>query len=223
MELTKGAEERARSLLERMRETPMRRGGLSRRARQLKLDLSRVIAAQGVPPVLAKRVALQLALKFSRRDLHDETTWRAAGQLLRREVLRLQEQVGMSAQRIAAALPKLSAAQVVEFLDELTKTDRRIARTILHAAVNTSDPLGTGRRYLAEYRLVVRKLSPIDPTMARTVAAATFSAGAPLSKAMEHLERFSSLLTKYQDDPRMARRLARAGFRARPAAKELSR
>ena len=220
---TTSAEERARSLLERMRETPMRRGGLSRRARRLKLDLSRVIAAQGVPPVLAKRVASQLALKFARRDLHDETTWRAAGLLLRREVLCLQEQVGMSAQRIAAALPKLSAARLVEFLDELTKTDRRIARTILHAAVNTSDPLATGRRYIAEYRLVVRKLNPIDPTMARTVAAATFSAGAPLSKAMEHLQRFSSLLAKYQDDPRMARRLARAGFRARPSTRESAR
>ena len=223
MPLTTSAEDRARSLLERMRETPMRRGGLTRRARQLKLDLSRVIAAQGVPPVLAKRVASQLALKFARRDLHDEAAWRAVGQLLRREVLCLQEQIGMSAQRIAAALPKLSAAQVIEFLDELTKTDRRIARTILHASVNTSDPLATGRRYLAEYRLVVRKLRPIDPTMARTVAAATFSAGAPLSKAMEHLQRFSSLLTKYQDDPRMARRLARAGFRARPATREIAR
>jgi len=223
MEFTKTAEEYARSLLERMRETPMRRGGLTRRARQLKLELSRAIGAQGVPPALAKRVASQLALKFSRRDLHDDTTWRAVGRLLRREALCLHEQVGMSAQRIAAALPKLSAAQVIEFLDELTKTDRRIARTILHAAVNTSDPLSTGRRYLAEYRLVVRKLRALDPTMARTVAAATFSAGAPLSKAMEHLQRFSSLLTKYQDDPRMARRLARAGFRARPTAREIAR
>jgi hypothetical protein len=223
MEFTKTAEECARSLLERMRETPMRRGGLTRRARQLKLELSRTIGAQGVPPVLATRVASQLALKFSRRDLHDDATCRAVGQLLRREALCLHEHVGMSAQRIAAALPKLSAAQIIEFLDELTKIDRRIARTILHAAVNTSDPLSTGRRYLAEYRLVVRKLRAIDPTMARTVAAATFSAGAPLSKAMEHLQRFSSLLTKYQDDPRMARRLARAGFRVRPAAREIAR
>src|SRR5439155_25081077 len=116
----------------------------------------------------------------------------------------------------------LSAVQVIDFLEELTKTDRRIARTILHAAVNTSDPLATGRRYLAEYRLVARKLYAIDPTMARTVAAATFSAGAPLSKAMEHLQRFSSLLKKYQDDPQMARRLARAAFRARPSAKEIA-
>src|SRR5262245_58810862 len=136
MELTTSAEERARSLLDRMRETPMQRGGLSRRARQTKHDLARVIAAQSVPSLLARRVASQLALKFPRRELHDEATWRAVGQILRREVACLQEQVGMSAQRIVSALPKLSAAQVVEFLDELTKTDRRIARTILHASVN---------------------------------------------------------------------------------------
>jgi hypothetical protein len=221
MEVT-SAEERAHSLLERMRETPMRRGGLSKRARQTRLDLSRVIAAQGVPSVLAQRVASQLALKVPRRELHDEATWRALGVVLRGEIVQLQERVGMSAQRVAATLPKLSAAQVIDFLEELTKTDRRIARTILHAAVNTSDPLATGRRYLAEYRLVARQLRAIDPTMARTVAAATFSAGAPLSKAMEHLQRFSSLLKKYGDDPQMARRLARAAFRARPSAKEIA-
>jgi hypothetical protein len=221
MELT-SAQERARSLLDRMRETRMRRGGLSKRARHTKHDLSRHIAAEGVPPVLARRVASQLALKFSRRELDDESTWRAVGQVLRREIACLQEQVGMSSQRIAAALPKLSAAQIVEFLDELTKADRRIARTILHAALNTSDPLATGRRYLAEYRLVARQLRAIDPTMARTVAAATFSAGAPLSKAMEHLQRFLSLLQKYENEPQMARRLARAAFRTRPS-KEIAR
>jgi len=222
MELPTSADERAQLLLVRMRDTPMRRGALLKRARQIRLDMSRAIAAQDVPPVLAQRVATQLALKFNRRELQDEQTWCAVGRILRREFVALQEQLGMSGPRIVAALPKLSAAQVLEFLDELTKTDRRIARTILHAAVNTSDPLATGRRYLAEYRLVVQKLRAIDPTMARTVAAATFSAGAPLSKAMEHLQRFSTLLTQYQDDPQMARRLARASFRARPP-KEIAR
>jgi hypothetical protein len=51
--------------------------------------------------------------------------------------------------------------------------------------------------------------------MARTIAAATFAAGVPLSKAMEHLERFSSLMTKYQETPEMARMLARACYRAK--------
>jgi hypothetical protein len=217
MELPTSADERAQWLLERMRATPMRRGGLSKRARQIKLDLSRAISAQRVPSVLAHRVASQLALKFNRRELHDEQTWCAVGRILQREFVALQERLGMSGPRIVAALPKLSASQIIEFLDELAKTDRRIARTILHAAVNTSDPLATGRRYLAEYRLVARQLRAIDPTMARTVAAATFSAGAPLNKAMEHLQRFSALLKKYQQDPQMARRLARAGYRARPA------
>jgi len=217
MELNTSAEERARILLERMRETQMRRGGLSKRARHTKHDIARHIASEGVPPVLARRIASQLTVKFPRRELHDESTWRAIGYVLRREIVCLQGQLGMSGQRIAAALPKLSAAQIIEFLDELTKADRRIARTILHAALNTSDPLATGRRYLAEYRLVARKLRAIDPTMARTVAAATFSAVAPLSKAMEYLQRFSSLLKKYENEPHMARRLARAAFRTRPS------
>jgi hypothetical protein len=51
--------------------------------------------------------------------------------------------------------------------------------------------------------------------MARTVAAASFSAGVPLAKAREHLERFAALMRKYQDKPQLARRLARAGFRAK--------
>jgi uncharacterized protein YoaH (UPF0181 family) len=218
MELTTSAEERAHRLLERMRETPMRRGALSLRAQQLKREIARAIMSQGVSSGLARRVALQLAFKFRRRDLQDEAEWRAVGQILRKEVARLRDRVGLSNQRIVAVLPKLSANQVADFLDELTKADRTIARTILHAAVNTSDPLVAGRRYLAEYRLVARKLRDIDPTMARTVAAATFSAGAPLSKAMEYLKRFASLMATYRDQPRMARRLARAGFRARPTA-----
>jgi hypothetical protein len=213
MELTTSADERARYLLERMRETPMRRGALSARARQLARDITRSVAVDGVPAVLAQRIGFQCAFKFHRRDLYDEPEWRAMGEIVRSEVSCLKETVGMSEQRIVAALPKLSAAQIVAFLEELTSTDWRIAKTILHAAVNTSDPLAAGRRYLAEYRLVVRKLQAIDPSMARTVAAATFSAGAPLDKALEHLERFSSLMTKYQDRPRLARRFARAGFR----------
>jgi hypothetical protein len=208
-------EQRAIWLLEQMRETPMRRGALPRAAGHLRRHLSRVIAEQGVPPVLAGRVALQFSLKFRRRDLFGEAEWRAIGNILRREFDYLKTEIGMSDQRIIAALPKLSAAQIAEFLQELTRTDRRIARTILHAAVNTADPIGIGRRYLAEYRLVVRRLTGLDPTMARTVAAASFSASMPLDKAMQHLERFAALLKKYQDKPELARRLARAGFRTR--------
>jgi hypothetical protein len=207
------AEQRARWLLEQMRETPMRRGALPRSAAQLKRDLGRTIAAQGVPLRLAQRIAFQFALKFPRRDLYGEAEWRAIGDILQEEIGYLRGEIGMSEQRIVAALPKLSAVQIEAFLDELNRTDHRIARTILHAALTTSEPIATGRRYLAEYRLVARELRSLDPGMARTVAAASFSAGAPLSKAMEHLDRFSALLKKYQDRPQLARRLARAGFR----------
>jgi hypothetical protein len=215
MEPAGTVEQRARWLLEQMRETPMRRGALPRSACQLRRDLCHAIARQGVPLDLAERIAFQFALKFHRRDLFDEAEWRAIGKVLRREIDYLQKQVGMSDQRIVAALPKLSAARIGEFLDELNQTDPGIARTILHAAVNTAEPIVTGRRYLADYRLVARRLAGLDPTMARTVAAASFSASMPLTKAMEHLERFSALMQKYKDRPLLARRLARAGFRAR--------
>jgi hypothetical protein len=215
MEPGSTVEQRARWLLDEMRETPMRRGALPRAACQLRRDLARAMAGQGVPRDLAERVAFQFALKFHRRDLFDEAEWRAIGKLLRREIDYLKSKIDMSDQRIIAALPKLSAVQIEEFLDELNRTDHRIARTILHAAVNTAEPIVIGRRYLAEYRLVSRRLAALNPTMARTVAAASFSASMPLTKAMEHLERFSALMRKYKDKPQLARRLARAGFRAR--------
>ena len=215
MDVTTSAEARAHGLLDRLRETPMRRGALARRACLIRSGIARAIAAQSVPAVLAQRIAFQLAFKFQARDLFGDEVWTAIGRILQSEIECLRERVGMSDQRIITALPKLSAAQVLALLDELTSADRRIARTILHAAVNTSDPLAAGRRYLAEYSLVARRLRPLDPTMARTVAAATFSAGMPLSKAMEHLERFSALMAKYHDNPDMARRLARAEFRMR--------
>ena len=201
MEISTTAEERAGYLLERLREAPMRRGALSQRARQLALEIAKVVEAEGVPASLAQRLGFQLAFKFHRRDLYDEAEWKAIGRIVDREVSCLKRALGMKDQRIVAALPKLSAQQVIDFLDELTQADRRIARTILHAALITSEPLVTGRRYMMEYRLIARKLRRVEPTMARTVAAATFSAGAPLSKAME-----------------MARRRARIAFRARPSA-----
>jgi len=215
MKFSVTAEQLAKRLLEQMRETPMRRGALPRSACHLKQEISLAIASRGVPHLLAERVALQFVLKFHPGDLFGAVEWHAIGDELRREIAYLKREVDMGDRRIVAALPKLSALQVVEFFNELIVEDPRIARTILHAAVNTSDPLAIGRRYLAEYRLIARHLASVDPTMARTVAAASFSAGFPLTKAMQHLERFSALLRRYQDKPRLARRLARAGFRGK--------
>jgi len=187
MDRTRSAEQRAQQLLERMRETPMRRGALPSQACQLKQEIVAGICTEDVPPTLAERVALQCVLKFPRHELYDELEWRAAGQLLRHEITLLQQRAGMRMPRIITALPKLSAAQIVDFLDELTKTDARIARTILHAALNASQPLVIGRRYLADYRLVARKLRAFEPAAARAIAATSFTAGAPLHKAMEHV------------------------------------
>jgi hypothetical protein len=215
MKLTTNVEKSAQALLDSMRQSPMRRGALSEQGWQTRGDIARAIVAEGVPAPLARRVAFQLASKIHPRELEDAEVWRAIGRILQAEVACLKQRARMGERRIATALPKLSADQIVAFLEELTKADRRIARTILHAAVNASDPLAAGRRYLAEYRLVARQLQTVDPAMARTVAAATFSANVPLSKAMEHMQRFSSLVTKHQETPELARMIARACYRAK--------
>jgi hypothetical protein len=215
MSLAASVEERAQALLDSMRQTPMRRGALSEQAWQVRGEISRVLVEQGVPPTLARRVAFQLVSKIRPKALGDEPVWREIGRVLQQEVACLKQRAGMGDQRINTALPKLSAIQIVEFLDELKQADRRIARTILHAAMNAAEPLAAGRRYLDEYRLVARRLREIDPAMARTIAAATFAAGAPLSKAIEHLERFESIIAKHQETPAMARMIARAVYRAK--------
>lgn len=214
MEIRTNAADQARQLLERMRETPMRRGALSKRARQRRSVISRTLAEAGVPHQLAQRIAFQLVIKVSPAELGDESTWTAIAAILRKEMHVLSADVGLAPRQIVTALPKLSAHDITEFLRELTHGDRRIARTILDAAIDAADPLSAGRRYLAEYRLVARQLQSIEPTLARTLANATFTAGMPLHKAMEHLERFLQLVAKQKNNPDVARLLARAGFRA---------
>jgi hypothetical protein len=215
MQFTTSPSQQAGALLDRLRQTPMRRGALSKRACRIRPRIARAIAAQDVPASLAQGIAFQLAFKFHARDLGDETVWRAIGAQLREEVACLRDRVDMPERKIVRVLPKLSAAQIEEFLDELMKADRRIARTILHAAVDGADPLSMGRRYLAEYRLVARKLRDIDPRMARTLANATFTAAVPLHKAIEFQERFSLAMTRHQETPEIARIIARASYRAK--------
>jgi len=71
MEFPTSADERAHFLLGRMRETPMRRGGLSKRAGEIKGGLSRAIAAQDVPSV--RRTARRLARAGFRASAPKET------------------------------------------------------------------------------------------------------------------------------------------------------
>ena len=189
---------RAERLLEHVRETPMRRGALSKERRALKTRIAAALSCGGVPAVLAERMAFQLAFKCSPSDLRDEIVWPAVAAALRQEIVRLRTRLGMPNHQIEVVLPKLSAAQIEDFFDELTHADRRIARTVLDAAIDAADPLSAGRRFVAEYRLVAHRLRSLDPSLARTLANATFTAGAPLHKALEHLDRISSAMPKHE-------------------------
>jgi len=208
------ADSRARALLWTMRETPMKRGALSKRARHVRAEIAQTLAADGVPTLLAQRLAFQLVLKIDLDELRDEHVWRAVARVVCGEIDALKERVGLAERQIITVLPKLSAVQIEEFLDELTRVDRRIARTVLDAAIDAADPIVTGRRYLAEYRLVAKQLQAIEPNIARTLANATFTAGMPLGKAMDHLQKFLTSIAKQKDHPDVARLLVRAGFRS---------
>jgi len=192
----------------------MRRGALSERKSRRRSDIAAALEAQGLPAALALRMAFQFVLKFGDDELGDHAVWRAAGQILRQEMARLKHHVGLAERQIICVLPKLSARQVEDFLDELRAADRRIARTIFDAAIEAAHPVSTGRRYLAEYRDVEEQLQGIDPSVARTLANACFTATAPRRTAMEHFKRFATLLRQFDDNVDFARMLAKAAFRA---------
>lgn len=163
---------------------------------------------------LAERIARQLVFKFDTAALGDRSTWRAMGELLRREAERLQTQLGLVERQIVVALPKLSAKQIEDLLEELQARDATIARTVLNAALDAADPLTAARRYLAEFHGVVDQLKTVDPGVARTLANATFMAHAPREKAMSHFKRFAELMQRFRDDVEFVRTVARAAFRA---------
>jgi hypothetical protein len=70
----------------------------------------------------------------------DRRTWRAFGELLRRDVERLKNHVGLVERQIVVALPKLSAEQIEDLLEHLRAEDPTIARTILNTALDAADP-----------------------------------------------------------------------------------
>jgi hypothetical protein len=208
------ATQKAQALLGRVRQTAMRRGALSKKQSARRADIAAALDAQGVPAALAQRVAFQFVSKFRDGELGDHAVWRAAGQILRQEVVRLRHHVGLGDRQIIRVLPKLSARQVEEFLDELIAADRRIARTMLDAAIEAAHPIAAGRRYLSEYQAIAQQLQAIDPNIARTLANVCFKAGAPRRKAMEHFKDFAKLLRTFEDNVDFARMLAKAAFRA---------
>jgi hypothetical protein len=166
----------------------MRRGAISRQLSGLKADIAAAMSDEGVAAALSRRVALQLVFKIDERELGDRTVWRATARILLAEIAVVKDRLGLGPRQIASALPKLSAADLMSLFDELQRVDRRIARTILNAALHAADPLAAGRRYLSEYLGVARHVGAIDPRMARTLANASFTAALPQRKANEHLK-----------------------------------
>lgn len=164
----------------------MRRGAISKAQGRLRQEIAAAIANEGVAAALSERIGLQLVFKFDAADLADRTIWSALGRILREEGAWLRERVGLAERQIAEVLPKLSARDAETFLDELRAVDRRIARTIFNAALQSAEPLVTGRRYLSEYQGVAEQLQAVDPSVARTLANASFTASTPRRKAMEH-------------------------------------
>jgi hypothetical protein len=177
----------------------MRRGALPRLWVHLKDEIAKAIEGQGVSAGLARRFAAQIARKSGSGEWGDRAVWIAIGVTLRQEVARLRDRTGLSDRQIETVLPKLSARQVEQFIEELATTDRRIARTIFNAALDAADPLTAGRRYLEEYCRVAGQLQTIEPKVARTVANAAFTARAPREKAIDLFSRFSEIVESYKD------------------------
>lgn len=206
---------RAAALLDNLRRTPMLRGGkISERRLQLRDEIANAIEGEGVLPRLAKRIAFQLIFKFDESELGNPATWRAIGEQVRRETECLKANVGLVERQIIVALPKLSARQIEDFLQELTAKDPTIARTVLNAALDAADPLSAGRRYLAQYGRVAERLKAVDPDIARTLANATFMARVPHKKAMHHFRHFADLFMTFREDVGFSRTVAKAAFRA---------
>jgi hypothetical protein len=206
---------KAKAILKRMRQTAMRRGAISPQQRQLKAHIASTIEAQGIPMALAQRIAFQLVIKFDAAELADPSAWRAIGQVLLQEFAQLKAHAHLADRQIITLLPKLSARQVEDLLEELAMADRRIARTILNAALQAAEPLSAGRRYVAGYHDVAKQLQPINPRFARTFANASFTARAPNAKAMDHLKRFSNLTAQVKDEDGSGRMLAKVAVRSR--------
>lgn len=206
---------KAVALLENLRRTPMSMGGrLHESQRIVRAQIERSIEDRGVPVRLAERIARQLVFKFDTAALGDRSTWRAMGELLRKEAERLQTQLGLVERQIIVALPKLSAQQISDLFEDLRESDTTIARTILNVALDAADPLTASRRYLTEFHSVVSQLTKLDPGLARTLANATFMAHAPREKAMSHFKSFVDLMMRFRDQVEFVRTVARAAFRA---------
>ena len=180
----------------------------------LRSSISAEIEAESVLPPLARRIALQLVLKVHAHELRDRSVWRAIGRCLREETRRLRNGVRLVERNIVVGLPKLSAEQIENLLEDLEIRDPTIARTILNVALDAAEPLSAGPRYMSEYHRVARQFQGVDASLARTLANTTFMAHSPWTKAMNHFSQFADLVAQFRDDVPFVRTLAKASCRA---------
>jgi hypothetical protein len=125
----------------------MRRGALPRLWVHLKDEIAKAIEGQGVSAGLARRFAAQIARKSGSGEWGDRAVWIAIGVTLRQEVARLRDRTGLSDRQIETVLPKLSARQVEQFIEEycrvagqLQTIEPKVARTVANAAFTARAP-----------------------------------------------------------------------------------
>jgi hypothetical protein len=207
------AVDRARTLLENVRRTPMLRGGrLVEQRRMLKTHIETAMINQGVPERLAARIAFQLVFKCAPRQLGDGPVWDALGRQMCEEVDRLRQRLALTDRLIIVGLPKLSADDIERLFGEMRQVDARYGRTLAEAALDGAQPWTTARRYGKAFTDAVRRLTSKNPRVARTLAAAAFRSRHPLANALEYLSRFDTLVQEFERNVGLARTVARAAF-----------
>ncbi|HVL69370.1 MAG TPA: hypothetical protein VM364_19085 [Vicinamibacterales bacterium] len=207
------AADRARTLLENMRRTPMVRGGrLLEPRRLLKAHIESAMIDHDVPERLAERIALQLVLKCPSTQLGDGPVWDALAKQVRAEVDQLRERLGLTDRLLTVGVPKLSADDIERLFEEMRRVDARYGRTLAEAALDGAEPWAMARRYGKAFTEAVRRLSGKNPRIARTLAAAGFRSRHPLANALEYLSRFDTLVQEFEGDVGFARTVAKAAF-----------
>lgn len=192
----------------------VRGGRLAEARRLLKTHIESAMIEHDVPERLAARMAFQLMLKCSPKQLGDTPVWNAIGAQVRDEVDRLRERLGLTDRLLAVGVPKLSADDIERLFEEMRRVDARYGRTLAEAALDGAEPSAMARRYGTAFTDAAKRLSSRNPRIARTLAAAAFRSRHPLANALEYLSRFDTLVTEFEGNVGFARTVAKAAFTA---------
>ena len=122
------AVDRARTVLENVRRTPMLRGGrLVEQRRMLKAHIESAMIEHSVPDRLAARVAFQLVLKCRTNQLGDAAVWDAIGGQVHDELDRLRQRLALLARRELGELALMLAQPLRQLLHERRALRERAA------------------------------------------------------------------------------------------------